>query len=141
TALPAEDGQPQFGAALCAPLKVREQVVGSVVLGRLAGQPEFAASDEKLLMALAGQAAIALENARLHQAALVKERLEQELALAHSVQSSLLPRAVPSLPGWEFAAWWQPAGDVSGDFYDFIPHDDGQLGVVIGDVSDKGMAA
>jgi serine phosphatase RsbU (regulator of sigma subunit) len=80
-----------------------------------------------------------------------KEKLEHELRVARDVQASLLPQAVPTLPGWEFAASWLPARQVSGDFYDFIPPVSagaaGQLacegcwGLVIADVSDKGMPA
>jgi len=73
-----------------------------------------------------------------------KEKLEHELRMAREVQASLLPRALPRPAGWEFAAHWQPAREVGGDFYDFIPLDrpGGQgLGMLIGDVSGKGMPA
>ena len=145
TDLPADGGDGAdaraYGALLCAPLKAREKTLGCIVLGRAAGRPIFTASDEKMLSALAGQAAIAVENARLHQAALGKERLERELQLAFGVQASLLPRTVPQLPGWDFAAYWQPAREVSGDFYDFMAHEPGRQGLVIADVADKGMPA
>jgi len=70
-----------------------------------------------------------------------KEKLEHELELAHVIQASLLPGEIPRLPGWQLAAHWQPARAVSGDFYDFLPYPDGRLGVVIADVSGKGMPA
>jgi sigma-B regulation protein RsbU (phosphoserine phosphatase) len=93
-----------------------------------------------LLETLAGQAVVALENARLHHAELDKQRMEQELQLGSEMQSSLIPANVPALNGWEFAAWWQPAREVSGDYYDFIPRGK-QLGVVIADVAGKGVHA
>jgi serine phosphatase RsbU (regulator of sigma subunit) len=130
-----------FSGVLCAPLKAQEKIIGHIVLGRLQGQPMFTASDEKLLMALAGQTAIALENARLHESSLARERLARELQLARDLQASLIPRQVPEAPGWDFAAWWRPANEVSGDFYDFMPRENGQLGLVVADVSDKGMAS
>ena len=70
-----------------------------------------------------------------------KERLERELQLAHNVQQSMLPRAVPVVPGYDFGAMMIPAQAVGGDFYDFIELDGGQLGIVVADVSDKGMSA
>jgi len=70
---------------------------------------------------------------------IIKEKLEHELKVAREVQASLLLHTVPHLPGWEFAAHWQPAREVAGDFYDFMAGKPGQLGVVIADVADKGM--
>lgn len=68
-----------------------------------------------------------------------KEKLEHELQVARQVQASLLPQTVPLKAGWTFAAHWEPAREVAGDFYDFISGSDGQMGVVIADVADKGM--
>jgi len=107
------------GPILCAPLKAQEQVLGAVLLGRQAGEPEFTAGDEKLLMALAGQAAIALETARLHQEQIKRQRLEEELSIAREIQLSLLPETCPVIPGWEFAAAYRPARSIGGDLYDF----------------------
>jgi sigma-B regulation protein RsbU (phosphoserine phosphatase) len=67
--------------------------------------------------------------------------LEQELQMARQVQASMIPAETPSVSGWEFAAMWQPARQVAGDYYDFILFGDGQIGLVIADVSDKGMPA
>jgi serine phosphatase RsbU (regulator of sigma subunit) len=72
---------------------------------------------------------------------LAQERLETELALARRIQQALLPKDLPELDGWRMDALWQPAFEVSGDFYDFIPLSDGTLGLVIGDVTGKGMPA
>jgi sigma-B regulation protein RsbU (phosphoserine phosphatase) len=70
---------------------------------------------------------------------IIKEKLEHELLVARQVQASLLPQQVPQATSWTFAAHWEPAREVAGDFYDFIPDEDGQIGVVIADVADKGM--
>jgi sigma-B regulation protein RsbU (phosphoserine phosphatase) len=101
----------------------------------------FTQPDMELLTSIASSAAIAIENARLYQVAVEKGRLERELQMAREVQASLLPREIPALPGWEFCAGWLPARQVAGDYYDFIPGKDGQLGLVIADVTDKGMPA
>jgi len=125
---------------LCAPLKTEKRSVG-VILAVSDRPDQFTASDLKLLNAIAMQTAPAIEIARLHQVSLENARMEQELKMAYKVQADLLPRKMPRLPGWQLATYWQPARMVSGDFYDFIRLPDGRLGIVIGDVTDKGMPA
>jgi predicted ester cyclase len=78
---------------------------------------------------------------RIAQAALERERVEQELHVAQRIQHALLPKAVPALKGWEIARHYQPARQVGGDFYDFLPLADGRVSLVIGDVSGKGVPA
>jgi sigma-B regulation protein RsbU (phosphoserine phosphatase) len=73
--------------------------------------------------------------------AVEKGRLEKELDMARRVQMSLLPRRMPEVPGWEFVARWKPARQVGGDYYDMIRTESGQIGLVIADVTDKGMPA
>lgn len=132
-----------FGSLLCAPLKTRERTLGALLLGRSAGRAAFTASDEKLAMAIAGQAAIAIEKAWLHRQEIERQRMEEELSVGRRIQLSLLPQACPDSPGWAFAASYRAAREVSGDFYDFFeaPDDPAQLRIVIGDVTDKGVPA
>ena len=75
------------------------------------------------------------------QQAQVRERMEQELRKAQLIQRSLLPEALPRLSGWRLATYYQPARVVGGDFYDFIPFEDGRLGLLIGDATGKGIPA
>jgi serine phosphatase RsbU (regulator of sigma subunit) len=83
-----------------------------------------------------------LEELKNTQAQLIaQEKLEYELSTARRIQESMLPEKIPTLPGWQLFAHWQPARAVSGDFYDFIPLADGTLALVVGDVSDKGVPA
>jgi sigma-B regulation protein RsbU (phosphoserine phosphatase) len=126
---------------LCVPLKTKDQVSGVVYVDNRLQVGIFTEADLELLTAIASSAAIAIENARLYQVAVEKGRLERELQVAREVQASFLPRETPQVPGWEFVARWQPAREVAGDYYDFIPFDGEQLGLVIADVSDKGMPA
>src|SRR5918998_934392 len=70
-----------------------------------------------------------------------RERIEQELRVARLIQQTLLPKEIPPLPGYDLAAYYQPAREVGGDFYDFMELEDGRLGLVVGDVTDKGMPA
>ena len=77
----------------------------------------------------------------MHRALLRKQQIESDLAFATTIQLSFLPQDVPRLPGYHFHAYYQAAQEVSGDFYDFIPLEGNRLGVLIGDVSGKGVAA
>jgi sigma-B regulation protein RsbU (phosphoserine phosphatase) len=124
---------------LCVPLALKDTVLGVVYVDNRLQRGLFVEDDLELLTAIASSAAVAIENARLYRVAVEKGRMERELQMARELQSSLLPRATPQVPGWEFAARWRPAREVAGDYYDFIPSQGGQLGLVIGDVSDKGM--
>ena len=120
---------------LCVPLKIKGEVMGVVYVDNRLRAGIFSQADLELLTAIASSAAIAIENARLYQVAVEKGRLERELQMAREVQASLLPRETPQVPGWEFAARWQPAREVAGDYYDFIPLDEEQLGLVISPVA------
>ncbi len=84
----------------------------------------------------------AYDELKAAQAELVeKEKLERELEVAREIQMSLLPQKLPALAGFEFGAMMRPAQAVGGDFYDVFPLGEGQVGVIIGDVADKGIPA
>jgi sigma-B regulation protein RsbU (phosphoserine phosphatase) len=127
-------------SVMCVPLQLKGATIGVVYVDNRLQAGIFTEADLDLLSTIASSAAIAIENARLYQVAVDKGRMERELQVAHEVQASLIPRHTPDVTGWDFAARWKPAHEVSGDFYDFVPAD-GRLGVVIADVSDKGMPA
>ncbi|HOU24343.1 MAG TPA: PP2C family protein-serine/threonine phosphatase [Anaerolineae bacterium] len=99
------------------------------------------------LGAYLAQAARAMEEVHNRQeqllriARLEQERTAAELRMAHEIQLSFLPERPPTYPGWDIAADWHSARQVGGDFYDFVSVDESRLGLVIADVSDKGMAA
>ena len=126
---------------MCAPLTIKDECLGAVYVDNRLKAGIFSLEDLNLLNAIASSAATAIENARLYQVAVEKGRMERELQVAYRVQSSLIPQQVPELDGWDFAARWIPAREVAGDFYDFIPDDQGGMGMVIADVVDKGMPA
>ncbi len=102
---------------------------------------KFTQDDLKLLLAVAGQAAIALENAKLHEDLVARAGLERDLKLAHQVQMSFLPSKSPQVPGYQFFAHYEPAQEVGGDYYDFVPLPGPRLAVMIGDVAGKGVPA
>jgi phosphoserine phosphatase RsbU/P len=126
---------------LCVPLKIKDRVIGvSQIINRLDGSP-FNSEDEETISLLCATAAIAVENARLHREILRKQQIERDLAFASSIQLSFLPQEMPVFEGFRFGAYYQSAQEVGGDFYDFIPLEDDRIGVLIGDVSGKGIAS
>lgn len=133
------------GVELIVPLIGQGELLGALYLGqRLSDQP-YSTDDRRLLGNLASQVAPAMKVAQLvreQQAeAKERERIQQELQVAALIQQTLLPKELPSINGWNVDAFYRPARAVGGDFYDFIELDDDRLGVVIGDVTDKGVPA
>jgi serine phosphatase RsbU (regulator of sigma subunit) len=128
-------------AVLAVPIRLKEECKGVIYVDNRIQTGIFRPADIELLEGIASSAAIAIENARLYQLAVEKGRLERELQVARDVQSNLIPRTTPQIPGWDFAALWKPARQVSGDFFDFIHLQQGKIGIVIADVTDKGMPA
>ncbi len=123
------------------PLKVGSRITGvAQVINRLDGKP-FDQDDLELFLALSNMAAIALENAKMHRQILEKQRLVKDMEFARTVQESFLPQKAPEVPGHRFSAHYTPALEVGGDFYDFIHLDRDRTGIVIGDVSGKGVPA
>jgi phosphoserine phosphatase RsbU/P len=128
-------------AILSAPMMVKDRLVGVVYVDTSMRSRNFSQSDRDLLNAVAGQAAIALDNARLYTVAVEKGRIERELQMASEIQQGLLPHRMPTTQGYQMAAAWRPAREVAGDFYDAFALGDDRAGVVIADVSDKGAPA
>ncbi|MBM4460240.1 MAG: GAF domain-containing protein [Chloroflexi bacterium] len=147
--------QERLCTALSAPLITANRLLGLLNIYSREQPRDFTSDETELTMIYANQVAIAVRNARLIEELrekitqleaaqaelLVKERMEQELALARQVQQSVLPRTFPHVSGYAFAARNAPARQVGGDFYDVIPLDADRFGLVIADVADKGMPA
>lgn len=128
-------------SVLCVPLQNKDVISGIIYVDNRVQSGIFTSDDLDLLNSIAASAAVAIENARLYQVAIEKGRLERELQLAHEVQVNLLPVELPQYAGWEFAARWDPAYEVAGDFYDLQTTSKDLVCAVVADVSDKGMAA
>jgi len=129
------------GFRLLVPLVYRERLMGVLALKEKLSGERFDRDDLSLLSTLANQAALAIETALLHDEMTRQAELRRDLEIARDIQTSLLPRNLPEVPGFSFLGGSIPARVVGGDFYDFIPFDDGRLGVVIGDVSGKSVPA
>ena len=142
---PAVDTLRGAGVKLVVPLVSQGELIGLLNLGPRLSEQDYSGDDRKLLENLATQAAPAVRVGQLvrEQEAEVRnrERLEGELHVAQLIQQNFLPKKLPDLPGWHVAAFYRPARAVGGDFYDFIELPDGLLGIVVGDVTDKGVPA
>ena len=130
---------------LAVPLVNQGELIGVLNLGPRRSEQEYSSDDRRLLENLAAQSAPAFRVGQLvreQQAeAATRQRFEQELEVARLIQQNFLPKQLPDLPDWQFAAYYRPAREVGGDFYDVIPISDGRIGFVIGDVTDKGVPA
>src|SRR3954452_22361482 len=133
------------GVKLAVPLISQGELIGVLNLGPRLSEQDYSTDDRKLLDNLAAQAAPALRVGQLvreqEAEAATRQRFEQELEVARLIQQHFLPKELPDLPGWHVAAYYRPAREVGGDFYDVIPLSDGRVGFVVGDVTDKGVPA
>jgi serine phosphatase RsbU (regulator of sigma subunit) len=132
----------QLRSVMCVPLTTPEgKAFGVLQLDTLDPARKFNDDDLRLLWGVANQAAVALENARLHEELLERVQLERDLEVAGQVQRSLLPEGLPDVAGYDFFAHYAAALTVGGDYYDFIPLPQQRLAVTLGDVAGKGVAA
>jgi serine phosphatase RsbU (regulator of sigma subunit)/anti-sigma regulatory factor (Ser/Thr protein kinase) len=133
------------GVELAVPLVSQGELIGVLNLGARLSEQEYSSDDRKLLDDLAAQAAPALRVGQLVRQqeveAATRQRFEQELEVARLIQQNFLPKELPDVPGWEMTAYYRPAREVGGDFYDVIPLRGGRVGFVVGDVTDKGVPA
>ena len=143
--LPALQRLREAGIKLVVPLVSQGELIGLLSLGSRLSEQEYSSDDIALLNNLAAQATPAVRVAQLvreqQQEAKQRERIEQEMRVARLIQQTLLPKELPDPQGWSVQAYYQPARAVGGDFYDFIQLPNDQLGIFVGDVTDKGVPA
>lgn len=133
-------GRPQTRSEIAVPIFSNEQVIGALNLesDRLHA---YSAGDAELLEAFAVAAAISIEKAMLHRQILEKQRIERQLETAREVQATLLPSHPPAVAGYDIAGLNLPTWAIGGDYYDYFALPDSRLGLVIADVSGKGLPA
>jgi len=133
------------GTKLVVPLISQGELIGLLDLGPRLSDQEYSREDRRLLDKLAGQAAPAVRVAQLVREQEVevraRERLEQEMRVAQLIQQQFLPKSLPEVRGWTLAAYYHAAREVGGDFYDFIELPEGNVGLVVGDVTGHGVPA
>lgn len=126
---------------LAVPMVKQDSLIGVLLMGPKLSEKPFAQEDLDLLTTVAGQAGIAIENARLIKEELEKAKLENEMNVARRIQQSLLPARSPEIPGLDIAGISLPALSVGGDYFDYIKLDDHRFMIAVGDVSGKGVSA
>jgi phosphoserine phosphatase RsbU/P len=127
---------------ICAPLIASDgEALGVIQLDALEQRNRFRQDDLEMLVSVAGQAAVAVENAQLHENAMRNEALKRELAVAHEVQRGFLPSAAPRIPEYDFFEFYEPASQLGGDYYDYVELPGGRMAIVVADVSGKGISA
>ena len=128
-------------SVLACPLGVGANVFGIVYADSPLSDNRFTEDHLKVLTTLSSVAAIRVENARLTEEQMERERLEREQQVASEIQQRFLPAASPQVPGYELQGISFPCYEIGGDYYDFIQREDGKLVIALGDVSGKGTAA
>jgi sigma-B regulation protein RsbU (phosphoserine phosphatase) len=126
---------------LVVPLLLQGETKGVLGLGKKLGAKPYNASDMEFLASLGNLAIISIENARLFQEAIEKQKLEDELLIAKQIQRGLLPASLPVIPRCSIAALNLSSKQVGGDYYDVIALADDRFVIAIGDVSGKGAPA
>lgn len=129
-------------SVMCAPLHSAEgEPFGVIQIDTQDRSKKFTQEDLQFLVAVCNQAAVAMENAKLHEDLLLRQKLQRDVEVAKEVQQAFLPASVPEKLGYGFFAYYQAASEVGGDYYGFVPLPDGKLAIAVGDVSGKGIPA
>jgi sigma-B regulation protein RsbU (phosphoserine phosphatase) len=128
-------------SAMCVPLWNNRNIIGIIYADRISIPEKFTDEDLKLLTLLSNLAAVKIENAKLIEEAIEKEKMERELHLAADIQKDFLPKENPKIAEYDVAGTNIPCYQVGGDYYDFIPIDEDRMGYAIADVSGKGVSA
>jgi len=129
------------GVVLTVPMFLKDYLVGFINVGPKMSGKVYSQEDINLLATVAGQAAISIDNARLHKSEIQQERVKEELQMARKIQQGLFPKENPQVPGLDISGISIPASSVGGDYYDFIQLAPDKILAVVADVSGKGMSA
>lgn len=131
----------EYGIAVVVPMTIQGITRGVMLLGRRMAGSGYSTKDLEFLSSLGNLAMISLENIRLFEETLEKQRLEEELKIASEIQQGLLPKKLPLIPNYQIAARTIASKQVGGDYFDVVKLDDHRYLLVIADVSGKGTPA
>ncbi|MFO0790046.1 MAG: SpoIIE family protein phosphatase [Pirellulales bacterium] len=127
---------------ICAPMiGLDGQPTGVIQIDTLNQRARFNDQDLEVLASVASQAAIAIDNAKMHEQVMAQRALQRDLELARRMQRTLLPSRPPQVPGYFFFDYYQAARQVGGDYYDYVQLPGGRVAVIVGDVAGKGVPA
>ncbi len=126
---------------MAVPISIKNDLFGVLLIEEAENGRRFRSRRIEIINGIAQQAALAIQNDLLQQEMVVRERLETEVLLARQIQQTFIPHTLPIHADWQMAARWRTARQVGGDFYDVIELPNGNLGLFIADVADKGMPA
>ncbi len=115
--------------------------IGAIQIDTVQQRGGFEQKDLEILVAVANQAGIAIENAQLHERMVQQRLVEQDLELARQVQLAFLPKQLPAVPGYSFYKYYNPAQTIGGDYFDFLDLDENRMAIVLADVVGHGVAA
>ncbi|MFQ6112780.1 MAG: PP2C family protein-serine/threonine phosphatase [bacterium] len=138
---PTEQERKDIRSVLCVPIRFKAKIIGILMVTNKKTFESFNDSDLRLLSIIAAQSGQLIRNSQLQQEALEKKRMEQELAMARKIQLSLLPKDTPQVKTIEVSSYCNPADEVGGDYFDYFPLDEDQIGIVLADVSGHGASA
>lgn len=128
-------------SAICAPIIFKDDIFGVIYIDTQSGITAYDQEELELVNGIANQSAMAIANAKLHNRLVRQHKIEKEMEIARTIQMNLLPKVYPRIDDVDISAMSLPAKKVGGDYYDFIPLDDGRYGIVVADVSGKGVPA
>ena len=134
--------QLQIASVMCVPLIMLDgRAIGVIQIDSRDQERGFSDGDLELLVAVASQAAMCVENARLHEQRLAQRDVDRDLEFARQVQRGFLPNERPQIEGYSFSDYYEAAKGVGGDYYDYIPLPSGKIAITLGDVAGKGVSA
>jgi serine phosphatase RsbU (regulator of sigma subunit) len=127
---------------IVAPLLNSEgEPIGAIQIDTVQQKGGFENKDLEILVGVANQAGIAIENAQLHEQMIEQRLVKQDLELASQVQLAFLPKSAPEIPGYSFFQYYNPAQQIGGDYFDYIELDKNRIAIVMADVVGHGVAA
>lgn len=131
----------KFGIELIVPMQLQGETRGLILLGKRANESEYSEADIEYIYSVGSLAIVSIENQKLFKEALEKQKLEEDLEIAHDIQKNLLPHKIPQFSNFDVVANTVFSKQVGGDYYDVITLDNNNFCIAIADVSGKGVAA